>query len=154
MLRSVMGHLGMIQYPVSHNLRPFNSLSRDHFKRRPIIYPLAPHGRLSTPSLGITLGITPFAHCMAAWMKELSTPSLGITRGAAEGRGAAGIKLSTPSLGITRHNSNTYEFEPINYTFNSLSRDHRIAGRYKRGAQGLYFQLPLSGSHLPFFRAC
>jgi len=146
MLRSVMGHLGMIQYPVSHNLRPFNSLSRDHARTGP--ERRLKNSRLSTPSLGITLGITPFAHCMAAWMKELSTPSLGITRGAAEGRGAAGIKLSTPSLGITRHNSNTYEFEPINYTFNSLSRDHRIAGRYKRGAQGLYFQLPLSGSRL------
>jgi hypothetical protein len=84
-------------------IKPFNSLSRDHpfalFQEFQLVRAKKP---LSTPSLGIT-GIAVLPRC--SLRRVLSTPSLGITRD----HGShvhlrfvpAANSLSTPSLGIT-----------------------------------------------------
>ena len=53
--------------------------------------------------------------------------------------------LSTPSLGITLRGPKSSRL--TSRTFNSLSRDHEIAGEIEERVASYIFQLPLSGSH-------
>jgi hypothetical protein len=120
----------------------FNSLSRDHSPRASASTTMA-SGRLSTPSLGITLlflGAQIFSYPFAFNSLSRDHPlgnrfQLGPVRDI--------LPLSTPSLGITRRG---HEKVPLLFTrtFNSLSRDHRARFRDFSALRGVLPRRPFA----------
>jgi len=119
MLRSVMGHLGMIQYPVSHNLRPFNSLSRDH-------------------RLFLSVG-------REGTERAFNSLSRDHQRAELRRMNLLALILSTPSLGITltiaRNDEPLVERFQLPLSGSLIRQDLAMLESVK-----LSFQLPLSGS--------
>ena len=104
----------------------FNSLSRDHSSLEADEIYGGGEGRLSTPSLGITVKVT--AHSFS-WKNSAFQLSLSGSRTGYLRASAYIVELSTPSLGITFVLCDACCIYSER-SFNSLSRDHQRRVRY------------------------
>ena len=165
----------MIQYPVSHNLRPFNSLSRDHGITEKC--PWCDYRScllLSTPSLGITkTRQTQFRTIREAFnslsrdhQQQRVPASTRLCRYSAstfnslsrdhysevEARFNMLVKLSTPSLGITVQKLRFLsDYHPDDFQLPLSGSHEQGRPREARGHHSPCFQLPLSGSPMGHF---